>query len=56
MFINDLRNANVPSAEIAHLMEVMRRQREEALGIGSSHVNPILEAGAPPRYDFKSSD
>ncbi|KIM79967.1 hypothetical protein PILCRDRAFT_89844 [Piloderma croceum F 1598] len=32
VFINDLRNANVPSAEIAHLMEVMRRQREEASG------------------------
>jgi len=53
IFLNDLRNANVPPAEIAHLMEVMRRQREEALGLGSRHVNPILEAGAPPRYDFK---
>jgi hypothetical protein len=53
IFLNDLRNANVPPAEIAHLMEVMRRQREEALGLGSSHANPILEAGAPPRYDFK---
>jgi hypothetical protein len=56
MVLNGLRNANVPSAEIAHLMEVMRRQREEAMGVSSSHLNPIVEAGAPPGYDFKSSD
>jgi hypothetical protein len=34
----------------------MRRQREEAMGVSSSHLNPIVEAGAPPGYDFKSSD
>lgn len=53
VFINSLRSANVPHAEIVHLLDVMRRQREESLGIDSSQVNPILEAGAPPRYDFK---
>ncbi|KIM79131.1 hypothetical protein PILCRDRAFT_823710 [Piloderma croceum F 1598] len=52
--LDGLRNANVPPAEIAHLMEVMKRQREEAMGVGSSHLNHIVEAGAPLGYDFKS--
>jgi hypothetical protein len=51
--INTLRSSNVPPAEIAHLMEMMRSQREEGLGAGSSHVDPTFDAGAPPRYDFK---
>jgi hypothetical protein len=29
--------------------------REEVLGIGSSHVNPILEAGAPTSMFWENS-
>ena len=55
--LNSLRNANVAPAEITYLMEVMKRQREGGtVGVGSSHLNPIVEAGAPPGYDFKSPD
>lgn len=54
--INTLRNANVPPAEIARLMDMMRSQREEGMGASSSRVDPMLEAGAPPRYDFKDSN
>lgn len=55
-FVADLYNNNVPAAEIARLMEVMRRDRANAaaLGEGSSGGGP---AGAtseepPPSYDF----
>jgi hypothetical protein len=54
--INTLRNSNVPPAEIARLMVMMRSQRQEGMGASSSHVDPMLEAGAPPRYDFKDSN
>lgn len=55
IFINSLRSSNVPPAEIAHLMDVMRREREEGLGAGISRVGPGFDADVPPRYDFKSS-
>ena len=54
--INNLRDSYVPPAEIARVMEVMRGQREADLGGGSSLVDPILEEGSPPVYDFKSPD
>jgi hypothetical protein len=54
-FVNNLRSLNVPAAEIASLMDVMRREREEGSGGGSSRANPTLDLGAPPRYDFKSN-
>jgi hypothetical protein len=53
VFVNNLRGLNVPAAEIARLMEVMRREREAGAGAGAGAGG--LNAGdAPPRYDFKS--
>jgi hypothetical protein len=57
IFINNLRNSDVPPAEIAHLMDVMRREREEGLGAGIGRIRPGFDVDhdVPPRYDFKSS-
>lgn len=56
-FVNNLRSLNVPAAEIASLLEVMRRERAEGSGGrgggGASRANPALDMGAPPSYDFK---
>ncbi|KIM79848.1 hypothetical protein PILCRDRAFT_823037 [Piloderma croceum F 1598] len=54
-FVNNLRSLNVPAAEIASLLEVMRRERAESSGgRGASHATPTVDMGAPPSYDFKS--
>ena len=50
IFINNLRSANVPAAEIGGLMEIMRRERAGSLGGGGAQA----AVDAPPRYDFKS--
>ena len=51
-FVADLYNNNVPTAEIARLMEVMRRDRANpALPGGGSSGGPTVEE-PPPRYDF----
>jgi hypothetical protein len=58
-FVRDLRNMNVPVAEIASLMETMRREREAAAEAGSTRsdrtrVHPTTTTvEAPPSYDFK---
>jgi hypothetical protein len=58
-FVNNLRSLNVPAAEIASLLEVMRRERAGSSGGGrggASHANPVLNMDAPPSYDFKGSN
>jgi hypothetical protein len=55
-FVNNLRGHNVPTAEIARLMEIMRRERQEALGGGAGSANDMSELDAPPRYDFRAPE
>ena len=50
-FVADLYNNNVPTAEIARLMEVMRRDRANPALPGGSSGGPTVEE-PPPRYDF----
>ena len=52
IFINNLRSANVPAAEIGGLMEIMRRERAGSLGEAGGGAQAAVDA--PPRYDFKS--
>jgi hypothetical protein len=47
LYLNNMRRSSVPPSEIA-------RWTEGGLGIGGSHIRPILEESAPPGYDFKS--
>jgi hypothetical protein len=55
LFVNNLRNHNVPAAEVARLMEVMRRERESGLSADVRQGDPTVGADAPPpRYDFKT--
>ena len=55
IFINNLRSSNVPPAEIARVMDVMRRERDEGLEAGLSQISLAFCEDVPPRYDFKSS-
>jgi hypothetical protein len=50
-FVRELRSMNVPTAEIASLIENMRREREGGGSKAQDHTT-LVEA-APPRYDFK---
>jgi len=55
-FVNNLRSLKVPAAEIASLLDIMRRERAESSaggGGGGSTSNPVVDLGAPPSYDFK---
>jgi hypothetical protein len=52
--LNNLRNSNLPPAQIAHLMEVMTNGREVGSGAGISRANATPNPEAPPGYDFTS--
>ena len=55
VFVNNLRGLNVPAAEIARLMEVMRRERQGDPSARISPSNTTFDGDAPPRYDYNNS-
>jgi hypothetical protein len=56
-FVNNLRSLNVPAAEIASLLEVMRRERVESSGgRGTSRTSPAVNMDPPPSYDASNSN
>jgi hypothetical protein len=52
--LQNLRNSNLPPAQIAHLMEVMTRGGDSGLGAAANHADAMSNSEAPPRYDFAS--
>jgi hypothetical protein len=54
-FIHELRNMNMPTAEITTVMENMRREEGGSKSGGPSTLehSALVETGGPPRYDFK---
>lgn len=53
LFVNNLHSLNVPAAEIARLMEIMRRERDTSAAAGEGTSNTPYGGDAPPQYDFK---